>query len=113
MPIGAPAAALLALLASGPAAAVTLTEPTVDTFGTPLANWGADGLWACIFTVPGSPAPFWLRPASPAGGGVHELPVPAQTGQLPYAYEAQCLNRSGWGPKVRGTLGLTLTVENP
>lgn len=98
-----------ALLRAGDAAAVTLVEPTTTTSGMPLSSPG-NALWACVFTAGPSPTTFWLRPSSPAGGGSHTLPEPVQTADLPWAYTARCLNASGWGPEITGTLDLRLTT---
>lgn len=103
------AAPVLALLGAGPAAAVTLVEPTTTTSGMPLSAPG-NALWACVYTAGPSPTTFWLRPTSPAGGGSHVLPEPAQTGDLPWSYTARCLNAQGWGPEATGTLELRLTA---
>lgn len=103
------AAPVLALLGAGPAAAVTLTEPTTTTAGRPLTEPGNE-LWACVFTAGPSPTTFWLRPSSPAGGGSHALPEPAQTSDLPWRYAARCLSAQGWGPEATGMLELRLTT---
>lgn len=102
-------AVALALVAAPAALAVTLVEPTTTENGRPLSAPG-NALWACVYTAGPSPTTFWLRPTSPAGGGSHVLPEPAQTGDLPCSYTARCLNAQGWGPEATGTLELRLTA---
>lgn len=96
----------LALLA-GPAAAVTLIEPTTmqDTGGL-LA--GPAALWACAYWIDHAPTAVWLRPTG-TPGAAHPLPTPTAISDLPRRYEARCLNAAGWGPAASGTLELRLT----
>lgn len=103
------AAALALALLALPAAAVSLVEPTTTTAGAPLTTPG-NALWACAVWIGASPAAHWYAPTSPAGGGTHALPEPAQTASLPWAYRARCLSAQGWGPEATGTLELRLTV---
>ena len=100
-------AVALALLA-GPAAAVTLVEPTA---AEPCLS---GGVYGCVVTLRGQS--LWFRPASLCGGGRHALPDLALDGvgalELPLPVSAACYGPGGWGPAWRGTLALT-PVETP
>ena len=101
---------MLALGLALPAGAVSLVEPTQTAeTGAPLTTPG-NALWACAVWIGASPAAHWYAPTSPAGGGSHALPEPAQTAELPWTYRARCLSAQGWGPEATGTLEMRLTA---